>query len=70
MLGIVRRLRAGGKVDHHGEHLRVEGAELSRLPEPAPRVYFGGSSPAAGEVAARHTDVYLTWGVNPGALRG
>jgi alkanesulfonate monooxygenase len=25
-------------------------------------VYFGGSSPEAGRVAARHADVYLTWG--------
>ncbi|GAA2879976.1 LLM class flavin-dependent oxidoreductase [Streptomyces mexicanus] len=64
-LDIVRRLWAGESVDHHGEHLRVEGARLSRLPEPAPRIYFGGSSPAAGEVAARYTDVYLTWGEPP-----
>jgi alkanesulfonate monooxygenase len=28
-------------------------------------VYFGGSSPIAGEVAARHADVYLTWGEPP-----
>jgi alkanesulfonate monooxygenase len=28
-------------------------------------VYFGGSSPAAGEVAAEHADVYLTWGEPP-----
>ena len=27
-----------------------------------PPLYFGGSSDAAGPVAARHTDVYLTWG--------
>jgi alkanesulfonate monooxygenase len=34
-------------------------------PEPRPVVYFGGSSPAAGTVAARHADVYLTWGEPP-----
>jgi alkanesulfonate monooxygenase len=28
-------------------------------------VYFGGSSPIAGEVAAKHVDVYLTWGEPP-----
>ena len=27
-----------------------------------PDIYFGGSSGAAGPVAARHADVYLTWG--------
>jgi alkanesulfonate monooxygenase len=64
-LDIVRRLWTGERVDHEGEHLHVEGAQLSRLPEPAPTVYFGGSSAAAGEVAARHTDVYLTWGEPP-----
>ena len=32
------------------------------LPDPIPEIYFGGSSPAAIGVAARHADVYLTWG--------
>jgi alkanesulfonate monooxygenase len=52
-------------VDFTGKHLRVEEAKLARLPEPVPEVYFGGSSPVAGEVAARHADVYLTWGEPP-----
>jgi alkanesulfonate monooxygenase len=30
-----------------------------------PEVYFGGSSPIAGEIAARHSDVYLTWAEPP-----
>jgi len=34
-------------------------------PDPPVDVYFGGSSPAAGPVAARYTDVYLTWGEPP-----
>ena len=61
-LEIVHRLWAGETVDFEGTHLRVEGAALHRLPEPAPQIYFGGSSPAAGAVAASHVDVYLTWG--------
>ncbi|MEU0136895.1 LLM class flavin-dependent oxidoreductase [Streptomyces sp. NPDC006296] len=68
-LDIVRRLWAGETVDHHGAHLRVEAARLNRLPEPTPQIYFGGSSPAAIEVAARHTDVYLTWGEPPEQVR-
>jgi len=64
-LGIVRALWRGETVDHVGEHLRVEGASLSRLPDPVPPIYFGGSSKAAGPVAARHSDVYLTWGEPP-----
>jgi alkanesulfonate monooxygenase len=67
-LEIVRRLWAGERVDFAGEHLRVEGAALHRLPDPAPQIYFGGSSPAAGEVAASQVDVYLTWGEPPGAV--
>ena len=43
----------GETVDHDGVHIQVEGAFLDRLPDPVPSVYFGGSSPAAGEVAAR-----------------
>ncbi len=68
-LGIVRRLWAGERVDHHGAHLRVAAAQLNRLPDPVPEVYFGGSSPAAGPVAARHADVYLTWGEPPAQVR-
>jgi alkanesulfonate monooxygenase len=67
-LEIVRRLWEGERVDFEGEHLRVEGATIHRLPEPAPPLYFGGSSPAAGEVAAEHVDVYLTWGEPPAAV--
>ncbi|MFI8215531.1 LLM class flavin-dependent oxidoreductase [Streptomyces sp. NPDC085932] len=64
-LAIVRELWAGKTVDLHGEHLQVEDARLARVPEPVPQVYFGGSSPIAGEIAARHADVYLTWGEPP-----
>ncbi|MFG2138369.1 LLM class flavin-dependent oxidoreductase [Streptomyces sp. NPDC048650] len=64
-LSIVRSLWRGASVDFTGEHLRVADARLARLPDPVPEIYFGGSSPAAGNVAARHTDVYLTWGEPP-----
>ncbi|OLZ73584.1 alkanesulfonate monooxygenase [Streptomyces sp. IMTB 2501] len=64
-LHIVRDLWDGKSVDLHGEHLQVAEAKLSRVPDPVPEVYFGGSSPAAGEVAARYADVYLTWGEPP-----
>jgi len=64
-LSVVRRLWRGETVDLDGEHIRVQGAFLDRLPDPVPPVYFGGSSPAAGDVAAEHADVYLTWGEPP-----
>ncbi|MEU2146919.1 MULTISPECIES: LLM class flavin-dependent oxidoreductase [Streptomyces albovinaceus subgroup] len=64
-LEIVRQLWDGKTVDLKGEHLHVEQARLTQLPGPVPEIYFGGSSPAAAGVAARHTDVYLTWGEPP-----
>jgi alkanesulfonate monooxygenase len=67
-LEIVSRLWDGETVDFAGEHLRVEGATIHRLPDPRPEIYFGGSSPAGIEVAAEHVDVYLTWGEPPAAV--
>ncbi|QNP75091.1 LLM class flavin-dependent oxidoreductase [Streptomyces roseirectus] len=64
-LEIAKRLWQGEAVTFQGEHIQVENAELARLPDPVPDVYFGGSSPVAGEIAARHADVYLTWGEPP-----
>jgi alkanesulfonate monooxygenase len=67
-LDIVSRLWGGETVTQHGEHLQVEGARLASLPDPVPDLYFGGSSGSAGPVAARYTDVYLTWGEPPAAV--
>jgi alkanesulfonate monooxygenase len=68
-LTVVRALWRGETVDFVGDHLRVEQARLGQIPDPVPAIYFGGSSPAAGRVAARHADVYLTWGERPDAVR-
>ncbi|KRC51445.1 MULTISPECIES: LLM class flavin-dependent oxidoreductase [unclassified Nocardioides] len=67
-LEIVRRLWAGETVDFTGKYLSVEAARLGQIPDPVPDIYFGGSSPAAGKVAAEHADVYLTWGEPPQAV--
>ena len=64
-LAIVRDLWSGKTVDFEGQHLALEGAALASPPDPIPVVYFGGSSRAAVAVAARHSDVYLTWGEPP-----
>jgi alkanesulfonate monooxygenase len=69
-LEIVRGLWEGKTVDLRGEHLQVEDARLARLPDPVPEVYFGGSSPIAGEVAAKYADTYLTWGEPPAQVAG
>jgi alkanesulfonate monooxygenase len=64
-LHVVRSLWDGGPVTFNGRHQRVEEATIPRRPDPVPPLYFGGSSKAAGPVAARHSDVYLTWGEPP-----
>ncbi|MFB8290254.1 LLM class flavin-dependent oxidoreductase [Kitasatospora purpeofusca] len=50
---------------YSGAHYDVRGAAVFSPPDPAPAVYFGGSSDEALPVAARHADVYLTWGEPP-----
>ncbi|GAB3582423.1 LLM class flavin-dependent oxidoreductase [Amycolatopsis endophytica] len=64
-LTIARGVWSGTPFDFTGEHLSVEGATVLAPPDPVPPLYFGGSSPAALPVAAKHADVYLTWGEPP-----
>ena len=66
-LSIWRRELAGESVDFEGEHLRVKGGRVlyPAVQKPHPPLWFGGSSPAAQDVAADHVDVYLTWGEPP-----
>lgn len=69
-LTVVRELwKHGEPVDFTGKYLSVEQARLQSAPSPAPPLYFGGSSAAAGPVAAEHSDVYLTWGEPLDAVR-
>ena len=68
-LSVVRALWSGESVTHEGRHYRLEDAVLAQVPDPLPEIYFGGSSAAAGRVAAKHVDVYLTWGEPPAAVR-
>ncbi|MFF2090341.1 FMNH2-dependent alkanesulfonate monooxygenase [Paenibacillus sp. NPDC058174] len=66
-MAIWRRLLQQETVTLNGKHLQVTQAVnlLPALQQPHPPVYFGGSSPAAISVAARHADCYLTWGEPP-----
>jgi len=66
-LDIWRQLFAGRTVDFEGQHLHIAGGRLllERGYRPRLPIYFGGSSPAAIAVAAKHADVYLTWGEPP-----
>ncbi len=66
-LTVWRKELAGETVDFQGEHIDVRGGKLliPGVQKPYPPLYFGGSSPAAQQVAARHVDMYLTWGEPP-----
>jgi alkanesulfonate monooxygenase len=66
-LQIMRELWQGRTVDFAGDYYDIRGGVI--VPAPVwPDVYLGGSSPQALEVAARHADVYLTWGEPPAAV--
>ncbi len=63
-LTIWRRILSGAPADFEGNYLSAHGTDLSFPPvqRPYPPLWFGGSSDAGIEVAARHVDVYLSWG--------
>ncbi|MGG3641329.1 FMNH2-dependent alkanesulfonate monooxygenase [Bacillus gobiensis] len=63
-LKVWRSLLGGEEVYHAGKHLNIDGGRLIYPPvqTPHPPIFFGGSSEKALDVAANHSDVYLTWG--------
>jgi alkanesulfonate monooxygenase len=67
---VLARSHAGEALDMKGKHLSVQGAKLLYPPlqAPYPRLFFGGSSPEAHELAATQLDTYLTWGEPPAAV--
>ncbi|QKG83119.1 FMNH2-dependent alkanesulfonate monooxygenase [Kroppenstedtia pulmonis] len=66
-LSVWREEMKGNEVNFHGKHLDIQGGKLLFPPvqKPYPPLYFGGSSSAGQQVAAKHADVYLTWGEPP-----
>src|SRR4051812_2094496 len=66
-LHIVNSVWRQDSVDFEGKYYTVSDAKVSAPPDPAPQIYFGGSSGAALPIAAQYVDVYLTWGEPPQA---
>jgi alkanesulfonate monooxygenase len=66
-LAVWRQIAAGETADLEGDYLNIQGGKLLFPPvqKPHPPLWFGGSSPVAQEVAAKHVDAYLTWGEPP-----
>ncbi|WCB96202.1 Alkanesulfonate monooxygenase [Baekduia alba] len=66
---IFRRLTSGEVVDFEGHHYSVRGAGsnfgLPVVQKPHVPLWFGGSSEAGMQMAAKHIDRYLSWGEPP-----
>lgn len=57
-----RTLTSAEPFDHEGEFWRYEGAFSAVKPTGPIPVFFGGQSPEAVEVGARHTDTFMLFG--------
>jgi len=68
--GLLDAAHEGGSIDWTGRHLSSKGGKLlyPGVQRPHPPLWFGGSSPAAHQIAAEHIDTYLTWGEPPDAV--
>jgi len=66
-LEVWRRVMTGGTHSFEGKYVHVENAKVyyPALQQPYPPLYFGGSSSAGIDLAAKQVDVYLTWGEPP-----
>ena len=66
-LDIFKRLLTGEAVTYTGKHISVEDARVIFPPvqQGGLPLYFGGSSDAGIDVAAKSIDKYLTWGEPP-----
>ncbi|MBW4636182.1 MAG: FMNH2-dependent alkanesulfonate monooxygenase [Iphinoe sp. HA4291-MV1] len=66
-LTVWRKIVASEEVNFKGDYLNIQGSKLLFPPiqKPYPPLWFGGSSPIAQQVAAKHVDIYLTWGEPP-----
>ena len=57
---VMRKLWAGGFVDHDGEHYVLENARIYTLPEQPPKVYVSGFGPKSIDLAARIGDGFVS----------
>jgi alkanesulfonate monooxygenase len=66
-LTVLRRVLSEPEVTYEGKYVKVIEARCPYpcVQKPHPPIYFGGSSPAGLQIAARHADVLLSWGERP-----
>ncbi|MEH1833209.1 MAG: FMNH2-dependent alkanesulfonate monooxygenase [Nostoc sp.] len=66
-LTVWRAIASGEPANLQGDYLNIQDGKLLFPPvqKPYPPLWFGGSSAVAQKIAAKHVDVYLTWGEPP-----
>jgi alkanesulfonate monooxygenase SsuD/methylene tetrahydromethanopterin reductase-like flavin-dependent oxidoreductase (luciferase family) len=70
MIDVLRKIWAGGMVEHHGRFYDFDLLQLSPAPPGPIPIYLGGTSPAALRRAARLGDGWLGSGHDPGEIPG
>ncbi|MBN3873783.1 FMNH2-dependent alkanesulfonate monooxygenase [Nostoc sp. JL33] len=66
-LTVWRAIASGEQANLQGDYFNIQDGKLLFPPvqKPYPPLWFGGSSAVAQKIAAKHVDVYLTWGEPP-----
>jgi alkanesulfonate monooxygenase len=66
-LTIWRGIASGQSINFKGEYFDIQAGKrlFPGVQKPYPPLWFGGSSAIAQQIAAKHVDVYLTWGEPP-----
>ncbi|MEH1843223.1 MAG: FMNH2-dependent alkanesulfonate monooxygenase [Nostoc sp.] len=66
-LTVWRAIASGEQANLQGDYLNIQDGKLLFPPvqKPYPPLWFGGSSGVAQKIAAKHVDVYLSWGEPP-----
>jgi alkanesulfonate monooxygenase len=66
-LTVWRQIVGGELTNFQGDYFNIQEGKILFPPvqKPYPPLWFGGSSSIAQNIAAKHVDVYLTWGEPP-----
>lgn len=66
-LTVWKEILSGRETTFSGKYFQITAGKLLFPPVQNPHfpIWFGGSSPIAKQIAAKHVDLYLTWGETP-----
>jgi probable F420-dependent oxidoreductase len=70
MIEVLRKVWAGGMVEHHGQHFDFPRLQMSPAPKTSPPILIGGMSEAAFRRAARLGDGWIGSGNTPEQVPG